>query len=163
MRPPARRSPNAQEQSPASPVPLATAASSRPVPTPSVFDLATLPRSSETEEGTTEKRFPTSEWFTEEDQRHPELYFELAERMPKLNRPAERRDTLAFFLAYREKLRRDLDVSGENQDKRQEILATIERYDGAIVRLRELIDSEGAHEPRDAPPTASDPSTPRVP
>jgi hypothetical protein len=88
-------------------------------------------------------RFLNGERFTEEDLHHPELYFELAEQMRELNRPEERRDTLEFFLAYREKLGRDLEVVGENEDKRQEILATIERYESAIARLRELVDAEG--------------------
>ena len=103
-----------------------------------------MARPGETAESKDEKRFVTNEWFTREDLQHPELYFELAEQMPELKRPEERRDTLDFFLAYREKLRHDLEVLGENRDKRQEILAAIERYEGAITRLRELVDAEGA-------------------
>ena len=112
-------------------------------PTPSVFDLATLAPAGETTESEDEERFRTNDRFTEEDLHHPERYFELAERMPELNRPEERRDTLDFFLAYREHLSRDLEVVGANPDKRQEILATIERYEGAIARLRELVDADG--------------------
>jgi hypothetical protein len=102
-----------------------------------------MPRSGGTEKSADEERFVTDEWFTEGDLQHPELYFELAEEIEELNRPEERRDTLEFFLAYREKLRRDLEFP-QNRDRRQEALATIERYDAAIARLRELIDAEGA-------------------
>jgi len=87
------------------------------------------------------ERFPTKPWFTEEDLRHPERYFALAERMPELNRPEERHDTLEFFLAYRKKLAHDLERAGDT-DQRQEIMATIDRYDAAIARLRALIDPQ---------------------
>ncbi len=114
-------------------------------PTPPVFDFATLahaPRSEQRNEA--EPRFTTNEWFTQEDRRHPERYFELAERMPELNRPEERRDTLAYFVAYREKLRRDLEAAGGDGEKRRETRATIARYDAAISRLRKLIEAERA-------------------
>lgn len=121
-----------------------TERSSAARPTPSVFDFATLTPAAEPGERKEEEQFVTNDRFTEEDLHHPERYFELAEHMPELNRPEERRDTLDFFLAYREKLERDLEVVGENRDKHQEILADIERYEGAIARLRALIDAEGA-------------------
>jgi hypothetical protein len=102
-----------------------------------------------------QKRFRTTEWFTEEDQRHPERYFELAERMPELNRAEERRDALQFFLAYREKLRGDLDTV-KDPDEQREILAAIGRYDDAIARLRELLETQTAN----PPPHAATGSTP---
>ena len=111
--------------------------------TPPVFDLASIARSGETDERTQEERFRTNERFTPDDLQHPELYFSLAEHMPELNRPEERRDTLDFFHAYREKLGHDLEAVGENPGKRQPILAVIERYDSAITRLREVVDAEG--------------------
>jgi len=104
--------------------------------------LARSPQSKRSEND--EERFPTNDWFKQEDLLHPERYFEVAEHVPELNRPEERRDTLEFFLAYREKLQRDLEAVGDNSDKRQEILATIERYESAISRLRKLIEAEGA-------------------
>jgi len=64
--------------------------------------------------------------------------------MPELNRPEERRDTLDFFLAYRDQLKRDLDAAGEDRHQREEIQATIERYDAAIACLRKLIDTQEA-------------------
>jgi hypothetical protein len=87
-----------------------------------------------------EDRFRTDDRFTEDDLRHPERYFDLAERVPELNRPEERRDVLAYFLAYREKLGRDLAAAGADEAKRAEILLVIERYDAAIARLRKLLD-----------------------
>ena len=119
---------------------LPTQPSSAARPAPPVFDLAKIAPSDEADESNQEKRFRTSDRFTEDDLQHPDLYFTFAERMPELNRPEERRDTLDFFLAYREKLRRDLEAVGENRDKRQQILAVIERYDSAITRLRALIE-----------------------
>lgn len=112
--------------------------------TPGVFDLATLGRATEREqrEQNDTERFPTNDWFTQEDQRHPERYFELAERMPELNRPEERRDTLEYFRAYRDTLQRDLDAAGDDGHERQETLATIARYDHAIARLGRLIETE---------------------
>jgi hypothetical protein len=107
-------------------------------PTLPVFDLATIRRSNETEKGEEEERFPTNEWFTENDLQHPERYFERAAEIAELNRPEERRDTLEFFLAYREHLRHALERP-EKQGDRPQILATIERYDAAIDRLRALI------------------------
>jgi hypothetical protein len=118
--------------------------SSQPRPTPAVFDFATITPSSATGESKDEERFRTNEWFKEEDLQHPERYFEVAARMRELNRPEERHDTLDFFIAYHDKLKRDLDAVGENQDKRQEILAAIERYDSAIARLRKVVDAEEA-------------------
>ena len=114
-------------------------------PTPAVFDLGKLAASPQPQERETdEERFSTNRWFTQDDRAHPERYFDLAERMPELNRPEERRDTLEYFLAYRAKLQRDLAAAGDDTDKRQEILATIERYETAISRLRKLIQGEGA-------------------
>jgi hypothetical protein len=135
---------NGQERVAARPSPAPSAASPQARPTPPVFDLATLPRSGEPAERTEEERFRTNQWFTDEDLQHPELYFKRAEQMPELNRPEERRDALDFFLAYREKLGRDLEAAGENRDERQRILATLARYDAAIARLRELVAGEAA-------------------
>jgi hypothetical protein len=112
-------------------------------PTPPVFDLGRLPRSQPSARGANdEDRFPTTDWFTQEDQRHPERYFELAARMPELNRPEERRHTLQYFEAYRAKLQRDLEAAREDTGARQDLLATAERYDRAISRLRKLIEGE---------------------
>ena len=132
---------------PADATPLATAAVARPSdrspsprPTPPVFDLAQIARAPQAKPPVDDAdRFPTTDRFTQEDRRHPERYFELAERMPELNRPEERRDTLEYFLAYRRTLQRDLDAS-RDAGERREILATIARYDAAITRLRGLID-----------------------
>ena len=87
------------------------------------------------------ERFATNEWFTHDDLQHPERYFEHATRIPELNRPEERRDTLDFFLAYREKLGRDLQDRAEDPEATRQILAAIARYDAAIARLRALIAS----------------------
>lgn len=114
-----------------------------PRPTPSVFDFATLATPNETAEDTDDERFATNDWFTEDDLQHPERYFELAEQMPELNRPEERRDTLEFFLAYQDKLRRDLEAARGNPDRRREILAAIARYESASARLRALLDGAG--------------------
>jgi hypothetical protein len=111
-------------------------------PTPAVFDLATITPAENSRADEAEERFRTNEWFTKEDLRHPELFFQLAEQMPELNRPEERLETLEYFLAYREQLERELEASPENSDERQEILATIGRYDDAIERLRALLDAE---------------------
>jgi len=116
----------------------------QPLPTPSVVDLATVPHAREIVRQKGDERFDTDE-FRQEAMQHPELYFELAERIPELNRPEERRDTLTFFLTYREKLQRDLEGAPENSSERQEILATIARYDDAIARLRPLVDAEDAN------------------
>ena len=113
-----------------------------PRPRPSVFDFAMMTPPARTSAHKDEEQFPTTAWFTEEDLHHPERYFALAERMPELNRPEERHDTLEFFLAYRAKLARDLDAAGVRPDERQEILATVERYDSAIARLRTLIEGD---------------------
>jgi len=142
--------------------PLPTEVSSRPVPTPSVVDLGSIGHAPETPESADEEEFVTNEWFTRDDLQHPERYFELAEHMRELNRPEERRDTLSFFLAYREKLRRDLDALGGDPEKREEIRAAIERYESAISRLQEIIDAEAANQPPTAAPTASAPAAPSV-
>ena len=104
---------------------------------PSPFDFASLPRASvpAPPSPSDEERFPTTSWFTREDRDHPELYFELAARTPELNRPEERRATLAYFRAYREKLDRDLAAAGDDPAARRAIEATIARYDAAIARL----------------------------
>jgi hypothetical protein len=139
LHPPSRSSPRSAGQ------PDATGTvepPSRPQPTPSIFDFGTMLPPAAPEEDEEEERFVTNEWFTEEHLQHPEIYFEWAERMPELRRPEERRDTLAYFIAYREKLERDLEAAGDNTDRRQQILATIGRYDEAIARLRALIDEE---------------------
>ena len=83
-----------------------------------------------------EERFRTNDLFTPDDLEHPERYFERAEQVPELKRPEERRDVLAYFLAYRDKLGRDLAAAGEDQNERQRIRVLIERYDAAIARLR---------------------------
>jgi hypothetical protein len=101
-------------------------------------------RSREADETIERHRSATTEWLTEENLRHPEIYFEHAEEIPELNRPEERRDTLDFFVAYREKLTRDLEIVGQTGDERNEILAAIGRYDDAIKRLRRLIGTEGS-------------------
>lgn len=136
-----------------SPAPVAglrSAGAPSPRETPRVVDLAELapaPKSNPT--AGDEDRFATNGRFTEEDRRHPERYFELAERIPELNRPEERRETLEYFRAYRRKLQRDVDV-GRDAAERREILATIARYDAAIARLRRLIDRpEGTTGTRD--------------
>jgi hypothetical protein len=105
--------------------------------TPAALDLAALPRAaaSAAPTGGDDDRFPTTPWFTREDRDHPERYFELAARMPELNRPQERRATLAYFRAYREKLDRDLAAAGDDPAARGAIAATVARYDAAIARL----------------------------
>jgi len=113
-------------------------------PRAAVFDFAHLTAPPRTAAIADEERFKTNERFTQDDLRHPERYFEFAERMPELNRPEERRDTLEYFVAYREKLGRDLDAAGADGAARQEILTVIERYDRAIARLRALIDEQPA-------------------
>src|SRR5215475_12714248 len=75
---------------------VVTASASQARPTTEVFDFAAMTPPEPTNQGKREQQFRTTDWFTEEDLRHPERYFELAERMPELNRPEERRDTLAF-------------------------------------------------------------------
>lgn len=139
-------SPRAAREPHAPPVVPPTEPASTSRPTPRVFDFAAMTPPRRTAAREDEDRFETNDWFTEEDLHHPERYFELAERMPELNRPEERRDTLDFFLAYREKRRRDLEAGGESPDQRQEMLASIERYDAAIARLRAIIDAERATE-----------------
>jgi hypothetical protein len=106
-----------------------------------VFDLASIPHAPTVPPQEDEERFPTNEWFTREDQRHPERYFELAQRMPELNRPEERRLTLEYFLAFRRQLERDLEAARTDSDEQREILATISRYDAAIARLRPLVEA----------------------
>jgi hypothetical protein len=118
-----------------------TTASSATRPTVVPFDFATM-GSAGRREGKKEERFVTNQWFTEDDLRHPDRYFELAERMPELNRPEERRDTLEFFLAYRQKLNDDLAAAGDDPSKRAEIQTVIDRYDAAIARLRPLIEEK---------------------
>jgi hypothetical protein len=143
---PAARQPSAsapQRASPAAAPP--TDPSSRPQPTRAVFDFASMTPPVDSGERRSEERFRTNQRFTAEDLRHPERYFEFAQQVPEMNRPEERRDTLAFFLAYREQLVRDLEDVGDNADQRQEIHATIERYDAAIARLRGLLDTEGTN------------------
>ena len=116
--------------------------------TPPSFDLARLPpKWRQSLQAADPERFPTTKWFTKEDQRHPERYFELAARMPELNRREERRKTLEYFVAYRAKLDRDLAAAGDGPD-REELLATRARYDDAITRLRGIIGAEGAPSPR---------------
>lgn len=113
-----------------------------PPPRPPVVDLAALTPADRAAGGAEPERFATNEWFTAEDLQHPELYFEMAKQMPELNRPEERRDTLAFFLAYRDKLGRDLETAGDDPGKHTAILAVIDRYDRAISDLRERIAAE---------------------
>jgi tetratricopeptide (TPR) repeat protein len=125
--------------------PLAAAAQRSPgaaAPPPAVFDFAKMTPPAQPQR-TKEERFRTNARFTQDDLEHPERYFAAAERVPELNRPEERRDALDYFLAYREKLQRDLEVAGEDQERRKEILVVIERYDAAIARLRKLIDDAG--------------------
>ncbi len=126
---------------PAAPRPAVPAPQARPAPP--VFDLASIARAG-ADESKQEQRFRTNDRFTEDDLQHPEIYFSVAERMAELNRPEERRDTLDFFLAYRDKLGHDLETAGPSPDKRQPILAAIERYDSAITRLRKLVTNDGA-------------------
>lgn len=111
-----------------------------PRATPPVFDLANIPRAPTVQPQEDAERFATNQWFTREDQRHPERYFELAQRLPHLNRPEERRRTLEYFIAFRRKLERDLEAARDDTDERREILATISRYDAAIARLRPLVE-----------------------
>lgn len=124
-----------------SPVPQPAGQPAATPPTPSIFDFAALVPPDGTPRDPQPERFGTNEWFTQEDLHHPERYFERAEHMPELNRPEERRDTLQFFLAYQEKLRRDLEAAGDNRDT-QEIRATVERYEQAIKRLRDRIEAD---------------------
>lgn len=84
-------------------------------------------------------RFVANERFTQEDLQHPERYFEAAESRPELKRPEERRAVMEYFLAYRNKLERDLAGGQLSPEMREEVLATLERYDDAIERLRKLI------------------------
>ena len=108
--------------------------------TPGVVDLGALARPpSPPKPEDDAERFATNAWFTHEDLRHPERYFERAEQLPELNRPEERSHTLAFFLAYRQQLERELGAAEGGQ--RSETLATMQRYDAAIARLRALIQS----------------------
>jgi hypothetical protein len=118
-------------------------ATTAPQPAPPVFDFARMTPATRPRETTGSERFATNDWFTAEDLAHPERYFATAEKIPELNRPEERRKTLAYFLAYRERLQRDLGAA-QQADKRREIGAVIERYDTAITRLRALIDDEAA-------------------
>ncbi len=136
---PAAETRRARQSVPASPVPQRTERSPSAAPTLPVFDLAALPRTAEPRTSGGEREFATNQWFTEQDLRHPEIYFEMARRMPELNRAEERRDTLDFFLTYREKLHRDLEAAGKSAAERREIAATMARYDDAIARLRALI------------------------
>jgi hypothetical protein len=106
-------------------------------PTHRAVDFAAMTPAGRPKPATDADRFTTTEWFTEEDLRHPERYFAMAERIPELNRPEERRQTLEFFLAYREKLQRDLREA--EPAAREEVLATIARYDAAIARLRAVM------------------------
>lgn len=123
-------------------VPSAPRRVPRPAPPP-VYDFGTmLPMEEEEEdEAPTGRLAPRGmeEWFGAAELREPSRYFELAERMPELNRPEERQDTLEFFLAYRDKLRRDLEVLEEGDSRRDETLETLTRYDEAIERLRPLV------------------------
>ena len=145
VRPSSLASPrNVQEQHTAPPAPLPPDAAPQARPTLPVFDLATLAHPAEPRESKEEERFRTNQWFSEQDLQHPELYFNLAERMRELERPEERRDALDFFLAYRGKLQRDLEAVGKDRNERLQILATIARYDTAIARLRELVAEEAA-------------------
>jgi hypothetical protein len=129
----------AREPHAAQSVAPATEPSRRAQSTPAVFDFAQMTPPANVQRNE-EDRFRTNDRFTKDDLLHPERYFDAAARMPELNRPEERRDVLAYFLAYREKLGRDLAVVGEDAQKREEILVVIERYDAAIRRLRKLVD-----------------------
>jgi hypothetical protein len=122
---------------------MPTEGSSQAPPTPGIFDFAQLPRPAMTKAATETERFTTNDRFTQDDLQHPERYFAVAEHMPELRRPEERRDTLDFFLAYRDKLRRDLEAA-QSPDQRAEILTVLERYEDAIQRLRDLIDADPA-------------------
>lgn len=140
---PVRRSPlPASPRAPdgRSPGAAPTPASAERRPTPGVVDLGKLWRAP-AKPPSDDERFPTNAWFTKEDLHHPERYFERAEQMPDLKRPEERRDTLAFFLAYREQLERDLAAAGDDRT-RDETRAAIQRYDAAIAQLRALVSRE---------------------
>ena len=127
-------------RSPTATVPQPSDAFPSPAATVPVFDLANIPRAPTVQPQEDAERFPTNQWFTREDQRHPERYFELAQRTPELNRPEERRRTLEYFLTFRRKLERDLEAAHDDTDERRELLATISRYDAAIARLRPLVE-----------------------
>ena len=115
-----------------------------PAQKPRIVDLATITPSSPPAEDPDTERFRTTDSFTAEDLQHPELYFAMAEQMPELNRPEERRDTLAFFRAYRDQLSRDLESAGTDAGKRAEIVTVIDRYDRAIATLQNRIEAESA-------------------
>jgi hypothetical protein len=106
---------------------------------PRVFDLATLERRGTPEPSLDGDRFRTNDKFTAEDLAHPERYFEAAEHQPELRRDEERHDVLEFLVAYRAQLERDLGLAGRDAEKRAAVLAVIERYDGAIARLRSAL------------------------
>jgi len=109
-------------------------------PTPGVFDLASIPRSKGAPTRNTNEEMLADSWLTASDLEHPEVYFELAARIPHMNRLDQRQATLDFFHAYRDRLQREHDALPADADKRRTIAATIERYDVAIHRLRQIID-----------------------
>lgn len=119
----------------------ATTAARVAVPTPGVFDFASITPRQQRAAAPVDERFVPNEHLTQEDLDHPERYFDAAARVPALNEPEARRDTLDFFRAYRAQLERDLEAP-EHGGRRSEILATIARYDDAIGRLRELIEAQ---------------------
>lgn len=123
------------------PSPVAPAARGA-VPTPGVFDFGSMTPPRRTPPHDDAERFATNERFTQDDLRHPERYFDAAERMPELNRPEERRAVLEYFLAYRDKLVGDLERQGASDEERGELHATLQRYDAAIARLRALIGAQ---------------------
>ena len=127
----------AAEPTPAGPTLAGAAPAVSPTRPPS-FDFAKMTPPARTP-SSPDERFETSDKFTADDLAHPERYFERAERVPELNRAEERRDALAFFVTYREKLGRDLEAARDDPDRRSEIAATIVRYDTAIERMRGLI------------------------
>jgi hypothetical protein len=108
-------------------------------PTPAAFDLGTLTPPARAAAQPEDERFRTTDQFTADDQRHPERYFERAEQVPELNRPEERRDALAYFLAYRDRLANERQTLAPGDERQAEIDATIARYDAAIARMRALL------------------------
>lgn len=133
------RLPSPQERP--EPRPPATVVRAAPVaagvPTPGIFDFGAMTPPPAVP-SSDDDRFVANERFTQEDLQHPERYFEAAERMPELNRPEERRAVMEYFLAYRDKLERDLASGQLSPEIREEAVATLERYEEAIERLREL-------------------------
>jgi hypothetical protein len=128
--------PRAADARPAAPPPAAPRGAPDPAPAAPVFDLATLARRAASKPTVDRDRFRTTDRFTADDLAHPERYFDAAEHVPELRRDEERHDALAYFVAYRAKLARELRAAGRDTGKRADVRTIIGRYDAAIARLR---------------------------